>query len=71
MTRNIGTADRAVRLVAGVVLILLPLLTGFAAASPWLWWAALVVGAVMLATAALRSCPLYTLVGLSTCPLRQ
>lgn len=71
MTRNIGTTDRAVRLVAGVVLILLPLLTGFAAASPWLWWAALVVGAVMLATAALRSCPLYTLVGLSTCPLRQ
>ena len=70
MTRNIGTADRIVRLAAGLVLILLPLLTGFAAATAWLWWAALVVGAVMLATAATRSCPLYTLLGLSTCPLR-
>lgn len=70
MTRNIGTADRLFRLVAGIVLVLLPLATGFAAATPWLWWAALVVGVVMLATAAMRSCPLYTLIGVSTCPLR-
>lgn len=70
MTRNIGTIDRSLRLIAGVVLILLPLQTGFAAATPWLWWGALIVGAAMLATAALRVCPLYTLLGVSTCPLR-
>ncbi|PJN95272.1 DUF2892 domain-containing protein [Amaricoccus sp. HAR-UPW-R2A-40] len=70
MTRNIGAADRMIRLVAGIVLILLPLLTGFAAATPWLWWGALVVGGTMLATAVMRSCPLYTLLGVSTCPLR-
>lgn len=70
MTRNIGAADCMIRLVAGVVLILLPLLTGFAANAPLLWWGALVVGGTMLATAAMRSCPLYTLIGVSTCPLR-
>lgn len=70
MTRNIGAADRMIRLVAGIVLILLPLLTGFAAATPWLWWGALVVGGTMLATAVMRSCLLYTLLGVSTCPLR-
>jgi hypothetical protein len=67
MPCNIGTADRAVRLVAGLLLVLLPLLTGFAAASPWLWWAALVVGIVLLATASMRFCPLYGLLGVKTC----
>ena len=58
---------RAVRLVLGAVLLLLPLLTPFAAATPWLWWAAVVVGVVMLATAGLRFCPLYTVLGVRTC----
>jgi ABC-type phosphate transport system auxiliary subunit len=65
MPCNVGTADRAIRLVVG--LVLLPLLTGFAAASPWLWWAALAVGVVLLATAGMRFCPLYTLLGVRTC----
>lgn len=67
MPRNVGTTDRAARLVLGLVLLALPLLTGFAAGTPWLWWAALVVGLVMLATAATRVCPLYTLLGVRTC----
>lgn len=67
MPCNIGTADRAIRLVLGAILVLLPLLTTFAAGSAWLWWAAIVVGGIMLATAGLRFCPLYTLLGLRTC----
>lgn len=67
MTPNVGTADRAVRLVLGAVLLLLPLLTPFAAGTAWLWWASIVVGLVMLATAATRLCPLYTLLGVRTC----
>jgi hypothetical protein len=70
MTQNIGTADRTIRVILGALLILLPLFTGFAAGSPMLRWGALVVGIVMLATAAMRSCPLYTLVGIRTCPLQ-
>ncbi len=56
---NMGTADRALRLVAGLVLV------GLAAAGeigPWGW-----IGVVPLATAFLRFCPLYTLIGLKTC----
>ncbi|MFO1107022.1 MAG: DUF2892 domain-containing protein [Amaricoccus sp.] len=67
MPCNIGTADRLIRLIVGAVFILLPLLTGFAAGTAWLWWATLAVGAVLLATAVLRFCPLYTLLGIRTC----
>ncbi len=67
MPCNIGNADRLVRLILGAILVLSPLLTAFAAASPWLWWAALVVGIVLLATAGMRFCPLYTLLGIRTC----
>ena len=67
MSRNIGTADRAARFAIGAILLLLPLLTGFAAASPWLWWASLVVGVVMVVTAGMRFCPLYMLLGIRTC----
>lgn len=67
MPCNIGIADRVVRVVIGLALTGLPLLTGFAAGSSWLWWAALVVGLVMLATAGMRFCPLYTLLGIRTC----
>jgi lysylphosphatidylglycerol synthetase-like protein (DUF2156 family) len=67
MTQNIGSADRVIRLVAGVVLLLLPLLTGFAAATPWLWWGAVVVGLVLIVTGLTRSCPAYALLGIRTC----
>lgn len=64
MRRNIGTTDRNLRLALGAILIALALLAGLADA-----WriAALVVGAVMILTASLRICPLYTLLGLRTC----
>lgn len=64
MRRNIGTTDRNLRLALGAILIALALLAGLAGA-----WriAALVVGTVMILTASLRICPLYTLLGLRTC----
>ena len=58
MPCNIGIADRVVRLVIGVTLAALPFLTGFAAGTSWLWWAALMIGLVMLATAGMCFCPL-------------
>lgn len=67
MPCNIGTADRVVRIAVGLLLVALTLATSFAAATPWLWWAALVAGIVLLATAGLRFCPLYTLLGVRTC----
>lgn len=64
MTRNMGTSDRVVRLVVGLVLLLVPLLTGFASGAPWLWWAMLAVGAVFVATSLTGVCPAYRVLGI-------
>lgn len=65
---NVGSADRIVRIVLGVILIAAPFLSGLALfANPLLIWGAVGVGAVLVLTALVRFCPLYTLFGLSTC----
>jgi len=69
MTANVGNMDRIVRGVAGVVLILLPFLTGFGAGGTLLTWGAVVVGAILALTAVFRMCPIYRILGLNTCKL--
>ncbi|MGS4947385.1 YgaP family membrane protein [Meridianimarinicoccus sp. RP-17] len=64
MTPNVGNIDRMLRGAVGVVLLALALFAGLSGAGFWL---ALVVGIVMLATAGMRFCPAYTLLGLKTC----
>ena len=61
MNPNVGTADRVARILAGLVLIAL------AATGTVGWWGWL--GVVPLATGLLRFCPLYPLLGISSCPL--
>lgn len=64
MTRNVGNIDRVVRVIIGVALLsLIFVLEGN------LRWIGL-IGLVPLLTALVGNCPLYSLVGLSTCPLR-
>lgn len=66
-TRNVGTLDSVIRIVAGLALI-----AGFFLWMSAVWsWALLVVGIILLATGAMRSCPLYSMIGMSTCPTRQ
>lgn len=68
MRVNVGSADRIVRIVLGVILIAAPFLSGLSLfANPLLFWGAVAVGAVLVLTAAVRFCPLYTIFGLSTC----
>ena len=65
MKVNVGTVDRIVRVVLGIALIAWAL--GFiapGAAYHWIGW----IGVVPLATGAVGSCPLYSLLGMSTCP---
>jgi hypothetical protein len=63
MEANVGGVDRVLRVVIGLALLsLLFVLNGNGR-----WWG--LVGVVPLATSAFRFCPLYRLVGLSTCPL--
>lgn len=68
MTSNVGTIDRAVRLLVGLALIIAPLTNLFGVWSSDVFaYGTMVVGAVLVATAFLRFCPLYRLVGISSC----
>ncbi len=66
MRSNIGAADRVVRLILGLGLVVLALVPGLLPAGGW-QWAAGIAGVVLVATAQARFCPAYRLLGLSTC----
>ncbi|PWK59941.1 YgaP family membrane protein [Roseicyclus mahoneyensis] len=63
MPRNEGTIDRALRIIAGLVLISLVFIGPQTA---WGW-----VGIVPLATGLVGFCPLYRLLGINTCALKS
>lgn len=63
---NMGTLDRGLRLVIAALLVLAALGTT-ALGEGMLFWLALAVAAVFTVTSLLGHCPLYRLVGLSTC----
>jgi hypothetical protein len=60
---NVGGLDRAARVALGLALLAMTL-TGTIGA--WGW-----IGAVPLATGALGTCPLYSMLGFSTCPMKR
>lgn len=59
MKRNIGSLDRTLRTVLGLALLSLYFV------GPKTYWGLL--GLIPLATAALNFCPLYSMLGLTTC----
>lgn len=63
MKTNVGGIDRVLRIVIGLALIGLTLAGVIGA---WGW-----IGLVPLATAALGFCPLYTVLGFSSCPVKS
>jgi len=67
MTTNMGKIDRGLRLVIGAALLILALATDMIAGG-WLFWAALIIGAVFVLTALVGNCPLYSIIGVRTCP---
>ncbi len=67
MGRNVGTPDRALRALVGILALLGAFVFGWF--SGWMVWAAALVGVIMLGTAALGFCPLYRLVGIDTCKI--
>lgn len=63
MKINVGSADRIMRIVLGLVLIALA-----ATGTIGLWgW----IGVVPLLTGIFRFCPAYTLLGMNTCPMNK
>ncbi|WP_394178447.1 DUF2892 domain-containing protein [Yoonia maritima] len=68
MTVNVGTIDRLIRLVIGAALLVAPFTTGLPLfESTAATVVAVIVGIVLLATSAMRFCPLYRIFGLRTC----
>lgn len=68
MTRNIGTADQIIRIILGAILIFAAAFSRsdvFVTMVPQV--AAIIAGIVLIATAFVRFCPLYTLLGMRTC----
>jgi uncharacterized membrane protein len=70
---NVGTIDRGIRFVVGLLLVALcflppstPVLGEFGA---WTW-VALAIGGVLIITAIFKFCPAYQLIGVSTCSHR-
>lgn len=65
MKKNVGTVDRIVRVIIGLALLsLLFLLKGNVRFVG-------LIGLIPLLTAAISYCPLYSLFGLRTCPLKK
>lgn len=63
MKFNVGSTDRALRIIVGLVLI------GLAATGTvgvWGW-----IGVMPLLTGIFKFCPAYTLLGMNTCPLEK
>lgn len=62
MKTNEGGLDRALRIIAGLVLIGL---AGTGTVGVWGY-----IGLVPLATGLMGWCPLYTMLGINTCPMK-
>ena len=63
MTRNEGNLDRALRIIAGLILLSLV----FVGPQTPIGW----IGLVPLLTGLVGFCPLYRIFGMSTCPISK
>lgn len=68
MKKNVGTGDRFLRVMIGVIAVIVGL-SGLLEGT--LKWVALGIGAVMVLTASIQFCPLYTLLGINTCKVKS
>jgi hypothetical protein len=64
LEKNIGSLDRTLRIIVGLVLIAYAIPLGFPRTGwNWVGW----IGIVPLLTAFVGVCPLYSLIGVRTC----
>jgi len=63
MKTNEGTIDRILRVILGLALISIVFV---GPQTPWGW-----IGVVPLVTGLVGMCPLYTILGLNTCPVEK
>lgn len=63
MNKNVGPIDRAIRVIAGIIILSFAFVDG---GSAWGY-----VGIVPLATGLIGWCPPYSLLGISTCKVKK
>jgi len=63
MNMNLGQMERTLRIIVGLALLALVFV---GPKTPWGW-----IGLILIGTGAIRFCPIYRLLGLSTCPIAQ
>ncbi|MFO1434212.1 MAG: DUF2892 domain-containing protein [Candidatus Competibacteraceae bacterium] len=63
MSANIGSIDKILRIAVGLILLSLVFV---GPRTTWGW-----IGIVPLVTALINWCPLYSLLGFTTCPIKQ
>ncbi|AWI80060.1 MAG: DUF2892 domain-containing protein [Betaproteobacteria bacterium HGW-Betaproteobacteria-13] len=63
MKSNVGSMDKILRIVAGIVLLALAIM---GIGTPWTY-----IGIVPLVTGVMGWCPAYTLLGVNTCPMKK
>jgi hypothetical protein len=63
MKKNTGSADRILRIVIGLGLLSITVI------GPKTLWG--LIGIIPIITASFSFCPLYTVIGMSTCPLGE
>lgn len=65
-SNNVGGLDRIIRIVIGAAALVAFFVVGEVA---WKW--VLLLGVVPLLTGLAGTCPVYSILGLSTCPVKQ
>lgn len=68
MKANVGNIDRGIRLIIGIA-ALAAVFVGPYAGAGWERIALGAVGVIMIATSAIKFCPLYRIFGMRTCPI--
>ena len=63
MMKNVGTVDKVIRIILGLVLLALVFV---GPQTPWGW-----IGIIPLATGLIGFCPLYSVFGINTCPTKK
>jgi hypothetical protein len=63
MKKNVGGIDRVLRMILGIGLLTVVFI------GPKTLWG--LIGIIPLVTSLFSFCPLYTVIGMNTCPLKQ
>ncbi|MAY21128.1 MAG: hypothetical protein CL955_10970 [Erythrobacteraceae bacterium] len=65
---NVGSADRMIRLILGVIFAAIPFVVGSIEPASTLGIVSFVAAGIMVVTATVKFCPIYGIFGLRTSP---